>query len=96
MAEEQHPIYEAFPDHGKTIDELRATSSHFKRLSEAGIYVLFVRFKTPIMQIFKRSHMYDDIDRRNFYRRPTNAFTRAWELLVSDERDSAEKPQPEQ
>ncbi len=34
MAEEQHPIYEAFPEHGKTIDELRATSSHFKRLSE--------------------------------------------------------------
>jgi SulP family sulfate permease len=86
---------------GVSINEVDASGEdmlreNFKRLSEAGIYVLFVRFKTPIMQIFKRSHMYDDIDRRNFYRRPTNAFTRAWELLVSDEKDSAEKPQPEQ
>ena len=75
---------------GVSINEVDASGEemlreNYKRLTEAGIYVLFARFKTPIMQIFRRSHMYDDVDRRNFYRNPTNAFTRAWNLLVDSE-----------
>ena len=74
---------------GVSINEIDASGEemlreNYKRLTEAGVYVLFVRFKTPIMQIFKRSHMYDDIERKNFYRNPTNAFTRAWNLLVTE------------
>lgn len=80
---------------GVSINEVDASGEemlreNYKRLVEAGIYVLFVRFKTPIMQIFKRSHMYDDVDRTNFYRKPTNAFTRAWTLLVTDEKEPEE------
>jgi SulP family sulfate permease len=75
---------------GVSINEVDASGEemlreNYKRLIEAGIYVLFVRFKTPIMQIFKRSHMYDDIERKNFYRNPNNAFARAWNMLVADE-----------
>ncbi|MGD9264935.1 MAG: SulP family inorganic anion transporter [Lysobacterales bacterium] len=82
---------------GVSINEVDASGEemlreNYKRLIEAGIYVLFVRFKTPIMQIFKRSHMYDDIERKNFYRNPNNAFARAWNLLVADEEGPEEKP----
>lgn len=81
---------------GVSINEVDASGeemlrANYKRLTEAGIFVLFARFKTPIMQIFRRSHMYDDIDRRNFYRNPTNAFTRAWNLLVDNEKKVAEE-----
>jgi len=86
---------------GVSINEVDASGEemlreNFKRLTEAGIYVLFARFKTPVMQTFRRSHMYDDIDRRNFYRNPTNAFTRAWSLLVTEAEKSREEAPAEE
>jgi MFS superfamily sulfate permease-like transporter len=84
---------------GVSINEIDASGEemlreNYRRLTEAGVYVLFVRFKTPIMQIFKRSHMYDDIERKNFYRNPTNAFTRAWNLLVTETEGPEEEDSP--
>jgi MFS superfamily sulfate permease-like transporter/tetrahydromethanopterin S-methyltransferase subunit G len=74
---------------GVSINEVDASGEEtlrhsFKRLTESGISVLFTRFKKPIMEIFKRSHMHDVVDMENFYRNPTNAFAHAWELVVDD------------
>jgi MFS superfamily sulfate permease-like transporter len=75
---------------GVSINDLDASGEemlreNFKRLTESGIYVLFTRIKKPILEIFKRSHMHDDIDRENFYRNPANAFAQAWDLIVADD-----------
>jgi MFS superfamily sulfate permease-like transporter len=74
---------------GVSINEVDASGEEklreiFKRLTESGINVLFTRFKAPIMEIFKRSHMHDDVDRKYFYRYPTSAFAQAWELIIAD------------
>jgi len=87
---------------GVSINEVDASGEqmlreNFKRLTEAGINVLFTRFKRPIMDIFKRSHMHDDVDRKYFYRYPTSAFAQAWDLIVAaneeeqEEQDSLQK-----
>ncbi|MDX1460635.1 MAG: SulP family inorganic anion transporter [Xanthomonadales bacterium] len=53
----------------------------FKRLQDAGITVLFTRFKRPIMEIFKRTHLRDDIGKEFFHRHPARAYDKAWALL---------------
>ena len=57
---------------------------YYKRLTESGIYVLFTRVRKPILEIFERSHMHDDIGKEKFYRNPTGAFYHAWDLIVTD------------
>jgi MFS superfamily sulfate permease-like transporter len=57
---------------------------YYKRLTESGIYVLFTRVKKPILEMFERSHMHDDVDKDNFYRYPAGAFYYAWDLVVAD------------
>jgi MFS superfamily sulfate permease-like transporter len=57
----------------------------FKRLADAGINVLFTRIKRPIMEIFKRTHLRDDVGKEHFHRNPVKAFERAWELVVADD-----------
>jgi MFS superfamily sulfate permease-like transporter len=73
---------------GVSINEVDASGEemlreNFKRLTEIGLQVLFTRFKAPILEVFRRSHMYDYVSEKNFYRNPTNAFARAWELVVA-------------
>lgn len=78
---------------GVSINEVDASGEemlreNFKRLTEAGVHVLFTRFKTPVMQVFKRSHMYDDIPRENFHRNPKDAFEHAWKFIIEDSKES--------
>ena len=74
---------------GVSIREVDASGNemlrdYYRRLTESGIHVLFTRFKGPIMDVFKRSHMFDDIDANNFHRKPVDVFRHAWELLSDD------------
>jgi len=57
---------------------------YYKRLTESGICVLFTRVRKPILEIFERSHMHDDIGKENFYRYPAGAFYHAWDMVVAD------------
>ena len=57
---------------------------YYKRLTESGINVLFTRVRKPILEMFKRSHMHEDVGRENFYRYPAGAFYYAWDLIVAD------------
>ena len=61
---------------------------YYRRLTESGIHVLFSRVKKPIMAMFKRSHMHEDIGEEFFHRNPVDVFAHAWSLIVeSDEPD---------
>jgi len=62
-----------------------------KRLSESGIEVLFTRVRKPILAMFKRSHMLDDVGRDYFHRNPVKAFQHAWDLIVTDKTAEQEK-----
>ncbi len=81
---------------GVSIREVDASGNemlrdYFRRLTESGISVLFTRLRAPIMEVFKRSHMFDDIGTENFHRKPPDVFRYAWELV------NAEKnPPPEE
>jgi MFS superfamily sulfate permease-like transporter len=66
---------------------------NFKRLKDAGINVLFTRTKSPILEIFKRSHLFQDIDESYFHPEPAEAYAHAWRLVV--EREQAEKERAE-
>jgi anti-anti-sigma regulatory factor len=55
-----------------------------KRLTESGINVLFTRVRKPIMRVFRRSHMFDDVSKEYFHRDPTKAFEHAWDLIISE------------
>ncbi len=57
---------------------------YFKRLTESGIHVLFTRVRKPIMAMFGRSHMHDNIGKEYFHRNPVDVLTHAWELIVAD------------
>ena len=57
---------------------------YFNRLKEADIDVLFTRVRKPIMKIFGRSHLHDDVGKEFFYRNPVNAFEQAWNLIAAD------------
>jgi hypothetical protein len=56
----------------------------FSRLHDAGITVLFTRFKRPIMETLKRTHLRDDIGKSFFHRNPARAYERAWEVLLAE------------
>ena len=72
---------------GVSINEVDASGEemlreNFRRLTEAGVTVLFTRIKPPIMEIFIRSHMLDYVNKEYFFRQPANAFAHAWELIT--------------
>jgi SulP family sulfate permease len=68
---------------------------NFKRLKEAGIHVLFTRTKSPIMEIFRRSHLFQDIDEAYFHPEPPEAYAHAWQLVEAAEQEKAEKEKAE-
>jgi SulP family sulfate permease len=57
---------------------------YFRRLKESGVKVLFTRIRAPVLETFKRSHMYDDVGKQNFHRNPPDVFRYAWGLVVAD------------
>jgi SulP family sulfate permease len=61
---------------------------YYRRLTESGIHVLFSRVKKPIMAMFKRSHMHEDIGLKFFHRNPVNAFEHAWAMIMEDEKSA--------
>jgi SulP family sulfate permease len=74
---------------GVSIREVDASGNemlrdYYRRLTESGISVLFTRLRAPIMEVFKRSHMFDDIGKENFHRKPPDVFRHAWELASAD------------
>jgi MFS superfamily sulfate permease-like transporter len=80
---------------GVSINEVDASGEemlreNFRRLTDAGVSVLFTRIKTPIMEIFKRSHMLDYVDKEYFFRQPANAFAQAWDMVMLDENEEQE------
>jgi len=82
---------------GVSIDDVDASGEemlreNYKRLTEAGVQLLFTRFKSHVLEIFRRSHLHDDIEEKWFHREVANAFAHAWELIAAD---SAEQPEPE-
>ena len=68
---------------------------NFKRLRDAGIQVLFTRTKSYIMEIFKRSHLFQDIDETYFHPEPAEAYAHAWQLVAAAEQQRAEREQAE-
>jgi len=56
----------------------------FKRLTESGINVLFTRIRAPIMEMFRRSHMFEDVGKEYFHRNPPDVFRHAWEMVMAD------------
>ena len=82
---------------GVAINEVDASGNemlrkYFERLDQSGIEVLFTRLRAPIMEVFKRSHMFVDIGKQHFHRRPPDVFNYAWELVQTG-RDSDEEIQ---
>jgi MFS superfamily sulfate permease-like transporter len=69
---------------------------NFKRLGNAGIHVLFTRTKSSIMEIFRRSHLFQDIDEACFHPEPAEAYAHAWELVAAAETERAERQRKEQ
>ena len=74
---------------GVSINDLDASGEemlrqNFRRLQEAGVHVLFTRTKAPIMDIFRRSHLFQDIDEGLFHREPAAAYAHAWELITAE------------
>jgi len=63
---------------------------YFQRLTESGIEVLFTRVRKPIMAVFARSHLFEDVPKKYFHRNPVNAFKHAWDLIDTDE--ATQKP----
>ena len=73
---------------GISINEVDASGDemlreYYKRLTESGIRVLFTRIKLPVLEIFKRTRLYDNIGSENFHRRIVDAYSRAWDLVVA-------------
>jgi MFS superfamily sulfate permease-like transporter len=84
---------------GVSINDLDASGEemlrqNFKRLTEAGVHVLFTRTKSPIMDIFRRSHLFQEIDEQYFHREPADAFAHAWELVAAEDNAPA-VPEPQ-
>ena len=57
---------------------------YFERLNDSGVYVLFTRVRKPIMHMFSRSHMHDDIGLEYFHRNPVKVLKHAWALIVAN------------
>jgi len=64
---------------------------YFRRLTESGIKVLFTRVKIPVLEVFERSHTFDDIPREFFHRNPGNAFKHAWDMIKADDDEDDEE-----
>ena len=47
------------------------------------------------MEIFKRSHLFRDIDEGYFHLDPVSAYEHAWQLVVAAEKERAEKERAE-
>jgi MFS superfamily sulfate permease-like transporter len=78
---------------GVAINEVDASGNemlrkYFERLGQSGIDVLFTRLRAPIMDVFKRSHMFADIGKQHFHRRPPDVFNYAWELVKTGQKAS--------
>ncbi len=58
---------------------------NYRRLTEAGVHVVFTRIKAPIMEVFKRSRLFGEIDKACFHRELADAFTYAWSLVEADQ-----------
>ena len=74
---------------GVAINEVDASGNemlrkYFERLDQSGIEVLFTRLRAPIMEVFKRSHMFMDIGKQHFHRRPPDVFSYAWDLVKAN------------
>jgi len=63
---------------------------YYKRLTESGIKVLFSRVKKPIMEMFERSHMHEDVGKEFFHRNPVDVFEHAW-ILIEENAESEKK-----
>jgi MFS superfamily sulfate permease-like transporter len=79
---------------GSSINDVDASGEemlreNYKRLKEAGVQVVFTRIKAPIMDTFKRTHLFGDIDTAFFHRQPVDAFAYAWQLLQQREAEDA-------
>ena len=59
----------------------RVLRDYHRRLTESGIRVLFTRVRKPIMAMFERSHMHDEVGLDFFHRNPVDAFAHAWTLI---------------
>ena len=57
---------------------------YYRRLTEAGIHVLFTRVRMPIQEMFEKSHTYKDIGREYFHRNPAGVYRHAWELVIAN------------
>ncbi|MFC1797063.1 SulP family inorganic anion transporter [Pseudomonadota bacterium] len=57
---------------------------YFRRLTESGVKVLFTRIREPVLEVFKRTHMFDDVGKENFHRKPPDVFRHAWDFVVAD------------
>jgi MFS superfamily sulfate permease-like transporter len=80
-----------------SINEVDASGDHmlrdyYRRLTESGIHVLFARVKKPILEMFERSHMYDEVGREFFHRNPANVYKHAWDLLSAENKPEDESP----
>ena len=63
---------------------------YYRRLTESGINVLFSRVRKPILAMFKRSHMFEDIPEEYFHRNPVNVFEHAWALIEKTDKNEEE------
>lgn len=81
---------------GVAINEVDASGNemlrkYFERLDQSGIEVLFTRLRAPIMEVFKRSHMFVDIGKQHFHRRPPDVFNYAWELVKASREENPDE-----
>ena len=80
-----------------SINEVDASGDHmlrdyYRRLTESGIHVLFARVKKPILEMFERSHMYDEVGREFFHRNPADVYKHAWDFLSAENKPEDETP----
>jgi len=61
----------------------RMLRDYYRRLTESGIDVLFTRVRKPILKLFERSHMYEDVGRKFFHRNPASVYEHAWDLVAA-------------
>ncbi len=82
---------------GVSINEVDASGDqmlrdYYRRLTESGIKVLFSRVRKPIMAMFQRSHMHEDVGLEFFHRNPVDVFAHAWAMIKEiEENEKAEE-----
>jgi MFS superfamily sulfate permease-like transporter len=83
---------------GVSINDLDASGEemlreNYKRLRDAGVQILFTQIKSHIMEIFRRSHFFDDVDQTSFHRQPADVFAHAWRIV--EEASAEQDPEAE-